>query len=138
MRRNKLIGLILGIVVAGVISCNSHQQQKPSETREDSSDTTIQIHGPQWAATGREGVSVMTGFDGNGQRIVVTTDGESTCGVGLSEGEWDSATHRFTGRELPNANYPIYLTIYGDDSGGTIKQLQRDGSTETCGVFVSR
>lgn len=120
------------------MGCNSQQSTVSENQKEGFSDRTIQIRDPQYSAPGREGVEVITGIDENGQRIIVTTDGESTCGVGSSEGEWDSSAHRFTGRELPNANYPVYLTIYGDGSGGTIKQLERDGSTDSCGVFIAR
>ena len=81
-------------------------------------------------------VTLITGFSEGGQRIVATTDGESICGVGMPEGEYDKNTHQFTGREFPNTN-PIYLTIYSDGSGGEIQQLTQDGSTETCGVSVS-
>jgi hypothetical protein len=129
MSSQRITGVMLGIVV--LIGCNSQQP-----TVSNVPDRTIQIRDPQFSGTGYEGIEVITGFDQIGHRIVVTTDGEETCGVGLPEGEWDNVTHRFTGREFPNANYPIYLTIYGDGSGGTIKQRERDGSTESCGVFV--
>ena len=106
------------------------QTNAPKETP----DKKIQIHSPQWDVAGKDGaITIITGFGEGGQRIVAVTDGEGTCGVGMPEGEWDKSTHQFTGREFPNTN-PIYLTMYGDGSGGQLEQLTRDGSTETCGV----
>ena len=100
-------------------------------------DRKIRILRPQWDVAGKDGaITIITGFSESGQRIVASTDGEGTCGVGMSEGEWDKSTHQFTGREFPNTN-PIFLTIYSDGSGGQLEQRTRNGSTETCGVSVS-
>ena len=136
MNTQRTVGLILGIALAGLISCDS--QQPVCENKEGPSGRTIQIRDLHFSATGREGIEAISGIDESGRRIAVTTDGETTCGIGMSDGEWDSASHRFTGREIPNANYPVYVTIYGDGSEGTIKQRERDGSTGSCGVFIVR
>ena len=100
-------------------------------------DRKIQILHPQRDIAGKDGaITIITGFSEGGQRIVATTDGEGSCGVGMPEGEFDKNTHQFTGREFPNTN-PIYLTIYSDGSGGQLEQLTRDGSTEICGASAN-
>lgn len=152
---NKWYGWVILFVIVGLI-IYSQSSDKPVGTRlthrydqspempttqtnavKTTEDRRIQILHPQWDVAGKEGaITIITGFSENGQRIVATTDGESTCGVGMPEGEWDKNTQQFTGREFPNKN-PIYLTIYSDGSGGKLEQLTRNGSTETCGVSVS-
>jgi hypothetical protein len=101
----------------------------------------IQILRPQWAASGKEGVDIISGFDEDGRRIVVTTDGESTCAVGQPEPVFDHAhpENPTPLREIPNRQ-PIILSIYNDGSGGKIEQRLNDGSTDLsrmCGVFVT-
>jgi hypothetical protein len=96
---------------------------------------------PQWAASGKEGVDIISGSDEDGRRIVVTTDGESTCAVGQPEPVFDHAhpENPIPLREIPNTQ-PIVLSIYNDGSGGKIEQRLNDGSadaTRSCGVFVS-
>jgi hypothetical protein len=103
------------------------------------SERRMQILRPQWDVTGPDGaISIITGFGGAGERIVATSDGEETCGVGQPDNnfKYDKQTQKFTGTEFPNHN-PIFLTIYGDGSGGTIEQRKSDGSTDSCGVFVT-
>ena len=145
MRVRILVSLSLAVIFFGVHkeAFERHNQSPdiPTTTQtsavEATPDRKIQILHPQRDVAGKDGaITIITGFSEAGQRIVATTDGEGTCGVGMPEGEFDKNTHQFTGREFPNTN-PIYLTIYSDGSGGQLEQLTRDGSTEKCGASAS-
>ncbi len=119
-----------------------HHTETQAEVQvETQPDRRIQILHPQWAASGREGVDIISGFDEAGRRIVVTTDGEGTCMVGPEDPVFDPAHPGNPNpvRVIPN-NQPIILTIYSDGSGGKIEQRLADGTedpTRSCGVFVS-
>lgn len=127
----KWYGWALLILVIGLVIYSRSSDKPLSQTN------ALQVLHPQWVVAGKDdAITIITRFSESGQRIVASTDGESTCGVGMSEGEWDKSAHQFTGREFPNSN-PIFLTIYSDGSGGQLEQRTRNGSTETCGVSVS-
>jgi hypothetical protein len=80
-----ILALIIGLVIYSQSSDKPVSQTNALQTTQD---RRIQILHPQWDVAGKDGaITIITGFSESGQRIVASTDGEGTCGVGMSEGE---------------------------------------------------